>query len=92
MSEFLPSETLAIEVLKPGVLRFGGFLEGDAEGNVRAVVEAQIMSLWLHSAGFGTRPDKILVTTKRTPPENQLPGLFPFPGDHSGPDTPSRGP
>jgi len=57
---FLPEITPL--VLNPKVHRFGGLLEEDAEGNARAVVEAQIMAMWLHSAGFGTRPEKILVT------------------------------
>jgi xylulokinase len=57
---FLPEITPL--VLNPKVHRFGGLLERDAEGNVRAVAEAQIMSMALHSAGFGTRPEKILVT------------------------------
>ncbi|NTV57709.1 MAG: carbohydrate kinase [Deltaproteobacteria bacterium] len=57
---FLPEITPL--VLNPKVHRFGGLLEQDAEGNVRAVVEGQIMSMCLHSEGFGTHPEKILVT------------------------------
>ena len=57
---FLPEITPL--VLKPEVHRFGGLLEEDKEGNVRAVAEAQIMAMGLHSAGFGARPQRILVT------------------------------
>ena len=49
-------------VLSPRVWRFGGLSESDAAGNVRAVVEAQIMSMYLHSGWMGTRPQTILVT------------------------------
>ena len=49
-------------VLSPRVWRFGGLSESDAAGNVRAVVEAQIMSMYLHSEWMGTRPQTILVT------------------------------
>ncbi len=49
-------------VLNPRVWRFGGLPESDAAGNVRAVVEAQIMSMYLHSGWMGTRPQTILVT------------------------------
>jgi xylulokinase len=57
---FLPEITPL--VLKPKVHRFGGLRKEDAEGNLRALVEAQIMSMWFHSSGFGARPEKILVT------------------------------
>jgi xylulokinase len=57
---FLPEITPL--VLKPRVYRFGGLKEEDGEGNVRAVAEAQIMAMAHHSAGFGARPEKILVT------------------------------
>jgi xylulokinase len=57
---FLPEITPL--VLMPKVHRFGGLLEQDAKDNVRAVVEGQIMSMCLHSAGAGTPPEKILVT------------------------------
>jgi len=49
-------------VLHPSVSRFGGLAEDDVQGNVRAVAEAQIMSMFLHSRGFGRKADAILVT------------------------------
>ena len=49
-------------VLKAGVQRYGGLEPDDAEGNVRAVAEAQIMSMYLHSGWTGTRPRNIWVT------------------------------
>lgn len=49
-------------VLSPKVWRFGGLSESDEMGNVRAVVEAQILSMHLHSEWMGTRPQTILVT------------------------------
>ena len=48
-------------VLEPGVRRYG--LEpADAEGNVRAVVEAQMMSLALHSRWMGVKISTIYAT------------------------------
>lgn len=49
-------------VLSPRVLRFGGLTEADTEGNVRAIAEAQIMAMYLHSEWAGKRPKTILVT------------------------------
>ena len=49
-------------VLKAGVQRYGGLDPGDTEGNVRAVAEAQMMSMYLHSGWTGTRPLNIWVT------------------------------
>jgi len=49
-------------VLKPGLVRFGGLWESDPPGNVRAVAEAQIAAMHLHSAWMGVRPQRILVT------------------------------
>jgi xylulokinase len=49
-------------VLSPRVWRFGGLSESDKAGNVRAIAEAQVMSMYLHSEWMGTRPQTILVT------------------------------
>jgi len=49
-------------VLKPKIWRFGGLSESDMTGNVCAVAEAQIASMYLHSAWMGRRPETILVT------------------------------
>ena len=49
-------------VLNPRVWRFGGLSESDMIGNVRAIAEAQIMSMYLHSEWMGTRPQTVLVT------------------------------
>ncbi|OGP63327.1 MAG: hypothetical protein A2V65_04625 [Deltaproteobacteria bacterium RBG_13_49_15] len=57
---FLPEITPL--VLKPRVRRFGGLREDDIQGNVRAVAEAQAMSMYLHSGWTGSRPKCILVT------------------------------
>ena len=57
---FLPEITPL--VLAPAVRRFGGLKKDDVQGNVRAVAEGQIMSMFLHSKGFGGKPDAILVT------------------------------
>ena len=57
---FLPEITP--RVLASAVRRFGGLKNDDAEGNVRAVAEAQIMSMFLHSRGFGGKAEVILVT------------------------------
>jgi sugar (pentulose or hexulose) kinase len=49
-------------VLDAGVQRYGGLDPGDTEGNIRAVAEAQVMSMYLHSGWAGELPQKILVT------------------------------
>jgi xylulokinase len=49
-------------VLVPGVRRFGGLREEDVEGNVRAVAEGQIMSMFLHSRRFGVKAETLVVT------------------------------
>ena len=48
-------------VLTPGVRRFG-LREDDAAGNCRAVVEAQMLSMRLHSGWMGVRPARITAT------------------------------
>ena len=48
-------------VLKPGVRRFG-LTQDDSAGNCRAVVEAQMMSMRIHSGWMGVRPVEIYVT------------------------------
>jgi xylulokinase len=57
---FLPEITPL--VLEPGIRRFGSLTEEDVQGNVRAVAEAQAMSIYLHSGWTGPRPKCILVT------------------------------
>jgi xylulokinase len=57
---FLPEITPL--VLAPAVRRFGGLKKDDTKGNVRAVAEGQIMSMFLHSRRFGVKGDAILVT------------------------------
>ncbi len=49
------------KVLEPGVRRFN-LDEDDADANCRAVVEAQMMSMRLHSAWMGVRPSRIHAT------------------------------
>ena len=49
-------------VLEAGAQRYGGLAPDDVEGNVRAVAEAQIMSMYLHSGWTGKRPVNIWVT------------------------------
>ncbi len=49
------------KVLEPGVRRFG-LDAADAEANCRAVVEAQMMSMRIHSRWMGMRPSKIYAT------------------------------
>jgi len=49
------------KVLKPGVRR-RNLDENDTEGNCRAVVEAQMMSMRIHSEWMGERPVKIYAT------------------------------
>lgn len=48
-------------VLNPGVSRFG-FDEKDVEGNVRAIIEAQFLSMRLHSRWMGKIPIEIHAT------------------------------
>jgi len=48
-------------VLKPNVYRFG-FDENDLEGNVRAVIEAQFLSMKLHSEWVREEPEEIYAT------------------------------
>jgi len=48
-------------VLKPGVRR-QDLAEDDVAGNCRAVVEAQMMSMRLHSAWMGEKPKAIYAT------------------------------
>jgi xylulokinase len=57
---FLPEITPL--VLEPGIRRFGGLQAEDVQGNVRAVAEAQVMAMYLHSGWIGPRPKCILVT------------------------------
>ena len=57
---FMPEITP--RVLEPGVRCFGGLAADDAAGNVRAVAEAQAMSMFLHSGWVGSRPTSIIVT------------------------------
>ena len=45
-------------VLEPGAVRFGGLDAEDSAGNVRAVAEAQVMSMALHSEWTGFAPRK----------------------------------
>jgi xylulokinase len=49
------------KVLKPGVRRFD-LDEADAAANCRAVVEAQMMSMRIHSRWMGVRPTRIYAT------------------------------
>jgi len=49
-------------VLEPGVRRFGGLDKADAAANCRAVVEAQMMSMRIHSQWMGEPPTKIYAT------------------------------
>ncbi len=48
-------------VLNPKVYRFG-FDENDLEGNVRAIIEAQFLSIRLHSRWIGEKPTEIYAT------------------------------
>ena len=57
---FLPEITP--KVLEPGVRRFGGLESNDAGAEVRAVTEAQAMTMYWHAEWTGYRPDTILVT------------------------------
>jgi xylulokinase len=49
------------QVLKPKVYRFG-FDESDIEGNVRGIIEAQFLSMRLHSEWIGEKPKEIYAT------------------------------
>ena len=49
------------KVLEPGVRRFG-LDEADAGANCRAVVEAQMMSMRIHSRWMGVRPTRVYAT------------------------------
>lgn len=49
------------KVLEPGVRRFD-LEEDDAAGNCRAVIEAQMLSMRLHSAWMNVKPARILAT------------------------------
>jgi xylulokinase len=57
---FLPEITP--RMLETGVRRFGGLAADEPAGNVRAVAEAQAMSMFLHSGWVGSRPTSIIVT------------------------------
>lgn len=48
-------------VLKPKVSRLG-LKEDDLEGNVRAIIEAQFLSMRLHSEWIGEKPEEIYAT------------------------------
>jgi len=48
-------------VLEPKVYRFG-FDENDLEGNVRAIIESQFLSMRLHSAWIEEKPKEIYAT------------------------------
>ncbi len=60
------------KVTNPCVRRYGGLDPSDPEGNVRAVIEAQAMAMYLHSFWIGIRPQEILVTAGGS----QNPGLI----------------
>ncbi len=49
------------QVLNPRVYRFG-FDENDLEGNVRGIIEAQFLSMRLHSIWIGEKPIEIYAT------------------------------
>ena len=49
------------QVLEPEVYRFG-FDENDIDGNVRGIIEAQFLSMRLHSKWIGEEPKEIYVT------------------------------
>lgn len=49
------------QVLEPDVYRFG-FDENDIHGNVRGIIEAQFLSMRLHSKWIGEEPMEIYVT------------------------------
>jgi len=56
---FLPE--IVPSVLKPKVYRFG-FDENDVEANVRAIIEAQFLSMRLHSEWIEEKPELIYAT------------------------------
>jgi xylulokinase len=49
-------------VLNAGVRRIGGLTEDDGPANCRAVVEAQMLSMRIHSEWMGERPSRIYAT------------------------------
>jgi len=49
------------QVLEPKVYRFG-FMESDIEGNVRAIIESQFLSMRLHSQWIEQKPNEIYAT------------------------------
>ncbi len=49
------------QVLEPKVYRFG-FDENDIEGNIRGIIEAQFLSMRLHSKWIGEKPKEIYAT------------------------------
>jgi len=49
------------QVLEPCVYRFG-FDENDIKGNVRGIIEAQFLSMRLHSEWIGEKPEEIYAT------------------------------
>jgi len=48
-------------VLEPAVYRFG-FDENDIQGNVRGIIEAQFLSMRLHSEWIQEQPEEIYAT------------------------------
>jgi xylulokinase len=56
---FLPE--IVPHVLKPQVYRFG-FDHNDIEGNIRAIIEAQFLSMRLHSEWIEEKPEEIYAT------------------------------
>lgn len=58
-------------ILEPKVYRFG-LDEEDLEGNIRAVIEAQFLSMKLHSEWIGEKPQVILATGGASVNENIL--------------------
>ena len=61
MLPFLTPE-ITPHVPKPGIHRFGGLEINDPSDNVRGVVEGQLMSMYIHSAWIGKRPNEIIIT------------------------------
>jgi len=59
------------QVLEPRVYRFG-FDENDIEGNVRGIIEAQFLSMRLHSEWIGEKPKEIYATGGASANENIL--------------------
>ncbi|MHA2393844.1 MAG: xylulokinase [Promethearchaeota archaeon] len=58
-------------VLEPKVFRFG-LAEDDLEGNIRAIIEAQFLSMRLHSEWIGEKPQEIYATGGASANENIL--------------------